>query len=116
VNKNLFKPLKQLKELLMKLKRKLMKLKKISSTLLEMKLLKSKRNLMPLILKSMNSKLISKLILPYTYDENMTITEILKSYEKIDEYYVKLLAFEQEAKKMPNYEDLFELKEDNISH
>ena len=26
------------------------------------------------------------------------MAEILKSYEKIDEYYVKLLAFEQEAK------------------
>lgn len=33
--------------------------------------------------------------LPYAYDENMGVAEILKNYEKIDEYYVKLLAFEQ---------------------
>jgi hypothetical protein len=32
------------------------------------------------------------------YDDNLTVTEILKNYEKIDEYYVKLLVFEQEAK------------------
>jgi hypothetical protein len=39
----------------------------------------------------------------------LTVTEILKNYEKIDEYYVKLLVFEQEAKENAEYEDLFEL-------
>ena len=36
--------------------------------------------------------------------------EILKSYEKIDEYYIKLLQFEQEAKENAELEDLFELE------
>lgn len=36
--------------------------------------------------------------LPYTYDENMSVQEIMEAYKKIDNYYVKLLAFEQEAK------------------
>lgn len=48
--------------------------------------------------------------LPYAYDDSMTMAEILKSYEKIDEYYVKLLAFEQEAKENGELEDLFELE------
>ena len=39
----------------------------------------------------------------------MTIPEILKKYEKIDEYYAKLLVFEQEAKENAELEDLFEL-------
>ncbi len=47
--------------------------------------------------------------LPYTYDENMSVPEILKNYEKIDEYYIKLLAFEKEAKENSELEDLFEL-------
>jgi dynein heavy chain len=33
--------------------------------------------------------------LPYTYDENFSIAEILANYGKIDEYYVRLLKFEQ---------------------
>jgi hypothetical protein len=33
--------------------------------------------------------------LPYTYDDTIGIKEIMDSYEKIDEYYVKLLKFEQ---------------------
>ena len=40
----------------------------------------------------------------------MSIMEILKSYEKIDEYYIKLLQFEQEAKENAELEDLFELE------
>lgn len=34
----------------------------------------------------------------------------MKNYEKIDEYYAKLLAFEQEAKENAELEDLFELE------
>lgn len=48
--------------------------------------------------------------LPYNYDENMGIQEIFKSYEKIDEYFVKLEAFEQEAKENSELEELFELE------
>lgn len=33
--------------------------------------------------------------LPYNYDENLSIPEIMGSYAKIDEYYVKLQKFEQ---------------------
>lgn len=40
----------------------------------------------------------------------MSLPEILKSYEKIDEYYIKLLAFEKEAKENSELEDLFELQ------
>jgi len=36
--------------------------------------------------------------LPYTYDENLSLKEIMESYAKIDEYYAKLLKFEQEAR------------------
>lgn len=38
------------------------------------------------------------------------MTDIMRSYDKIDEYYVKLLAFEQEAKENAELEDLFELE------
>jgi dynein heavy chain len=31
--------------------------------------------------------------LPYTYDENFVITQIMENYTKIDEYYAKLLKF-----------------------
>jgi dynein heavy chain len=33
--------------------------------------------------------------LPYSYDENSGIADILKNYEKVDQYYNKLLLFEQ---------------------
>lgn len=33
--------------------------------------------------------------LPYAYDENLSIAEILANYGKIDEYYVRLQKFEQ---------------------
>ena len=36
--------------------------------------------------------------LPYVYDDNIGIPEIMESYAKIDEYYLQLLKFEQEAK------------------
>lgn len=51
--------------------------------------------------------------MPYAYDENQALPEIFKNYEKIDEYYVKLLAFEQEAKENGELEDLFELERRN---
>lgn len=54
--KNHFKLFKLLKVPSMKLKRKLMKSRRISSILLVMKPLKSKRNLMPSMSESMNSK------------------------------------------------------------
>lgn len=37
----------------------------------------------------------------------MSISDILKNYEKIDEYYGKLQQFEQEARENSELEDLF---------
>jgi dynein heavy chain, axonemal len=51
--------------------------------------------------------------LPYTYDENLSIKEIMDNYTKIDEYYAKLLKFEQEARENAELEDLFELERRN---
>ena len=51
--------------------------------------------------------------LPYIYDENLGVKEIMDSYEKIDAYYVKLLKFEQEARENAELEDLFELERRN---
>lgn len=51
--------------------------------------------------------------LPYTYDESMSTKEIMETYNKIDEYYVKLQAFEKEAKENAELEDLFELERRN---
>ena len=31
--------------------------------------------------------------LPYTYDESLSIPELMENYNKIDEYYIKLLKF-----------------------
>lgn len=67
----------------MKLKRKLMKLKKTSSILSEMKLLKSKRNLMPLISRLMNLKPISKLIFHTTMMKTWVLLISLKIMKKL---------------------------------
>lgn len=49
-------------------------------------------------IKVMDFKNEFKTNLPYTYDENLTLPEIMANYAKIDEYYVKLLKYEQEAR------------------
>jgi len=43
----------------------------------------------------------------------MSCKEIMDTYHKIDQYYVKLQAFEKEAKENAELEDLFELERRN---